>query len=45
MYTYLKDQHLKSTDLLNNFFYLIESTETVVMHLLLLCYLITHRAK
>ena len=42
---YISDQHLKSTDVLNKFVYVIESTETVVMHLTLLCYLITNRTK
>ena len=30
---YISDQHLKSTDVLNKFVYVIESTETVIMQL------------
>ena len=42
---YISDKHLKSTDVLNKFVYVIESTETVIMHLLPLCDLITNRTK
>ena len=42
---YISYQHLKSTDELNKFVYFIESTETVIMHLLPLCDLITNRTK